>query len=81
MLHCLEQIRHVNLPELTDQEIYDDPRGVTAAPLRSSSDDPWQERETQEAKQVWETLLKPKTIQRGAHSYFSVVTKREDIPK
>jgi hypothetical protein len=81
MLHCLEQVRDVNLPDLSDAEVYDVPRGVTSAPLRNSRDDVWREEEQQEAKQVWETFLKHKTIQRGAHSYFSVVTKLEDAPK
>lgn len=81
MLHCLEQVRHVSLPELTDEEVYDVPRGVTAAPLRNSRDDVWEKKDQEEAKQVWESLLHKKTIQRGAHSYFSVVTKRDDVPE
>jgi len=79
MLHCLEQVRDTELPELSDEQVYDVPRGVTAAPLRSSSEDSFKEEEAEEAKQVWNSLLKPKTKQRGAHSYFSVVTKREKV--
>ena len=81
MLHCLEQVRDTELPDLTDEQVYDIPRGVKAAPLRNSSKDGFKEEEKEEAKQVWETLLKPKTKQRGAHSYFSVVTKREVVEK
>lgn len=82
MLHCLEQVRDTNLPDsLSDEQVYDVPRGVTAAPLRSASNDAYKEEEAEEAKHVWETLLKPKTKQRGAHSYFSVVTKREAVRK
>lgn len=81
MLHCLEQVREVNLPNLSDEDVYDVPRGVTAAPLRSATTDAFAEEEEKEAKQVFESLLKPKTMQRGAHAYFSVVTKREVVPK
>ena len=80
MLHCLEQVRDVSLPDLSDAEVYDVPRGVTAAPLRNSRD-VWREEEQKEAKQVWKSLLKHKIVQRGAHSYFSVVTKLEVAPK
>lgn len=81
MLHCLEQVRDTELPELSDEQIYDVPRGVTAAPLRDSSSDAFKEEEKEEAKQVWHSLLKQKTKPRGAHSYFSVITKRQVIPK
>jgi hypothetical protein len=81
MLHCLEQVRHVSLPDLSDEEVYDMPRGVTEAPLRNSKNDVWEKKDQEEAKQVWEMLLQNKTIQRGAHSYFSVVTKRDDVPE
>jgi hypothetical protein len=81
MLHCLEQVQDISLPELSNEEVYDVPRGVTAAPLRNSRNDIWENKDQEEAKQVWETLLQNKTIQRGAHSYFSIVTKREEVPE
>lgn len=78
MLHCLEQIKKVDLPELSEREIYDVPRGVTAAPLRQSDDsDPLRPVEEQEASQVWNSLLKPKTLKRNGANYFSIVTKRD----
>jgi hypothetical protein len=81
MLHCLEQVRDTELPDLTDEEIYDVPRGVTAALLRNSSTDDFKEEEKEEAKQIWDSLLKPKAKSRGAHSYFSVITKRQVVSK
>lgn len=80
MLHCLEQVRDTKLPAtMSDADVYDVPRGVTAAPLRSSSDDYYTKEEAEEAKQVWESLLKPKTKQHGAHSYFSVIVAKQDV--
>ena len=36
-----------------------------------------EEYDKRQAQQVWENLLKPKTIRRGGgHEYFSIVTQR-----
>mmetsp|Transcript_22687 Transcript_22687/g.31675 ORF Transcript_22687/g.31675 Transcript_22687/m.31675 type:complete len:180 (-) Transcript_22687:315-854(-) len=80
MLHCLEQIKKVDLPEMSDREIYDIPRGVTATPLRSKTDSLRPEEET-EARRIFDEYLSPKTVQRNDSSYFSIVTKRDKISK
>mmetsp|Transcript_20572 Transcript_20572/g.29038 ORF Transcript_20572/g.29038 Transcript_20572/m.29038 type:complete len:176 (+) Transcript_20572:268-795(+) len=80
MLHCLEQIKKVELPEMDDREIYDIPRGVTAAPLRSKTDSLRPEEE-REAKRIFDEYLSPKTVQRNDSSYFSIITKRDRISK
>eukprot|EP00521_Asterionellopsis_glacialis_P016352 CAMPEP_0195301418 /NCGR_PEP_ID=MMETSP0707-20130614/29249_1 /TAXON_ID=33640 /ORGANISM="Asterionellopsis glacialis, Strain CCMP134" /LENGTH=145 /DNA_ID=CAMNT_0040364351 /DNA_START=227 /DNA_END=664 /DNA_ORIENTATION=- len=80
MLHCLEQIKKVDLPEMSDREIYDVPRGVTATPLRSKTDSLRPEEEI-EARRIFDEYLSPKTIQHNGSSYFSIVTKRDKISK
>ena len=59
----------------SSKEIYDDVRGVTSAPLRESVGDPLQDVDTQQAQQVWETLLQPKTRRQGGQQYFCIKTK------
>lgn len=78
MMHYLEQVKSVELPEMTPEEIYDAPRNLTAAPVRkaaaatTSNDDA-------EAAQVLEQLLRQKATTVGAHQYFAVVTKKEEV--
>ena len=74
MIHFLRQLGRVKGRTMTACDIYDIPRGVTKAPLRTGVATP---NETKEAKQVYKSLLQPKTIQQGGHEYFSVVTKIE----
>jgi Asp-tRNA(Asn)/Glu-tRNA(Gln) amidotransferase C subunit len=75
MIHFLRQLERVKGRTMTACDIYDIPRGVTKAPLRTGVATP---NETKEAKQVYKSLLQPKTIQQGGHEYFSVVTKIEE---
>ena len=65
-----------------DAAVYDVPRGVKHISFRSSSEeenDGDEGKEAEESKQVWESLLKPKTTAVGAHNYFVIATQRESI--
>ncbi len=80
MLYMMHVVETVTLPELTDEEIYDVPRGVKHTPLRSHEDTDAHhsriEDEAREAQEVWTSLLHPKTVHLGGHSYFRIVTKQ-----
>jgi len=56
--------------------IYDKVRGVKEIPLRKGiNDDLLQEQDADQARKVWETLLRAKTIRRGGgHVYFAIKT-------
>ena len=77
MIHMIRQVQDFAQQDetpLTDADTYDRPRGVEAIrPMSTERDD----REEIEAKQVWESLLKPKTTAVGAHSYFVIATNRK----
>ena len=78
MMHMIHQISEFSCPEmdsLTDADIYDAPQGVTETMVRRSSK-PTQSDE-EEAKQVWESYLKPQTKIVGAHTYFEIATRQE----
>jgi hypothetical protein len=85
MLHMIRQVQgfaETAEESLTDADIYDRPRGVRAAPVRGVHGDENEARvtlEQEEARQVWETLLKPKTTALGSHSYFVIATHREEM--
>lgn len=77
MMACLNQVNSIDLPDMTDAEIYDMPRGLTAgAPVRKSATA--SKAEEAEAKEVWDKLLSQKVTKRGSHDYFAIVTKKED---
>lgn len=59
-------------------DIYDVPRGVTEAPVRVDDNNSSVESDMQD---TWESLLKPKTVRVGAHSYFSAKTKESPNKK
>lgn len=78
LMHVIEQVQSFDHgdSELTDADIYDKPRGVTVAPLRE--DETEQDEQLDEtAKKVWDSFLEPNTTKKGAHSYFSIDTKRK----
>ena len=84
MLHMIQQVQDFaseTETSLTDADIYDRPRGVTAAPVHQAEadtkDDENNHLEAEEAQKVWESFLKPKTTAVGNYSYFVVPTKRE----
>ena len=94
MMHMIQQVQ-APLPEhemehLTDADIYDVPRGVTAAPVRREPDSSTitdaatvtvtasTSNKAHQRPQWWDSLLKPKTTMVGAHSYFAVCTQRDD---
>ncbi|KAL3929973.1 MAG: hypothetical protein SGBAC_011972 [Bacillariaceae sp.] len=58
-------------------QIYDLVRGVTTAPLRKSPEkDHLQAQDGEIAKDVWESMLQPKTKRMGGrHEYFAIQTK------
>lgn len=75
MMHMIQQVQSFQSREqLTEFDLYDRPRGVTAAPVRDNS---MSEKEETEGKRVWESFLKHKTTRVGAHSYFAIATKME----
>jgi hypothetical protein len=76
MIHMIQQVQDfaTDTAGLTDEHIYDRPRGVTSAPVRRTSSTT---EEDQEAEQVWDSLLKPKTTPVGAHPYFVIATNIE----
>ena len=76
MLYCMEQVRNVKLPDMTAEEIYDAPRGLTAAPVRKANEATAAQEE--EAQQVRKELLQSKGTKYGGHEYFSIITKREE---
>ena len=76
MLHMIQTIQSVNVAEnLTDIDLYDVPRGLADTPKRPSLADKDAERLDEEAKQVYDSILKPKTTRIGGHEYFAIVTK------
>ncbi|KAI2494952.1 hypothetical protein MHU86_19553 [Fragilaria crotonensis] len=76
MLHCMEHVMSIDLPDMTAEEIYDAPRRLTAAPVRKEIKATDEEKE--EAKQVWKELLQCKTIKYGGHEYFAIDTMKTD---
>jgi hypothetical protein len=81
VMHMIHRISEFSCPEmdsLTDADIYDAPRGVTETPVRHASSKP-SPGEEQQARQVWESYLKHKTKQLGAHSYFEIATRQEVV--
>jgi hypothetical protein len=75
MLHCLEYVKQIDLPELTVEEIYDHPRGLTTAPFRKATVASSMERE--EASNVRRELLQKKMKAIGGHYYFIIETDVE----
>jgi len=81
MLHMIRAVSFVvpnsnqnnTVTPLSTADLYDVPRGVTAAPVRTDKEP---SRDEQEMKHVWKSLLQPKTKRVGAHSYFGIVTAR-----
>jgi len=63
--------------------IYDTVRGVKAIPLRKGiDDDPLQDRDATQAREVWESFLRPKTIRKGgSHVYFAIETNENKLCK
>jgi hypothetical protein len=93
MMHMIQQVQSP-LPaheteHLTDADIYDVPRGVTAAPVRREQDTTNTDAtitssttpKSHQRPEWWESLLKPHTTTVGAHSYFAVCTQRDDENK
>jgi hypothetical protein len=92
MMHMIQQVQSLlpgnEMEHLTDAAIYDVPRGVTCAPVRRPEDTSNQDATTSSttphnAAQPnrpawWESFLKPHTTTVGAHSYFAVVTQRDE---
>lgn len=76
MLHCMEQVKSVKLPDMTAEEVYDAPRGLTAAPVRKASEA--SPVEVEEAQQVWQSLVQSKLTKHGGHAYFSIDTLKDD---
>ncbi|KAL7528580.1 hypothetical protein ACHAWF_002616 [Thalassiosira exigua] len=65
--------------DLTDEEIYDAPRGLGSAPLRSAEDgDDWSTRDAAEARAVMRSEgVRSKTVtSEDGETLFSVITKR-----
>ncbi|CAB9523346.1 expressed unknown protein [Seminavis robusta] len=78
MMHMIEQIQSLQLDEnvaLSEEDIYDRPRGVTSAPLRDANE---REDTLETTNNLWASFLQPKTTKFGAHDYFSIETKREN---
>ena len=72
----------IHLANLSDEDIYDVPRGVEAgAPTRSDVSRTETENFTPtqsvaEAEQVWRSVLEPKTKLVGGHQYFVIATSK-----
>ncbi len=78
MLNCLHQVQSVRKDTtMTTAEIYDVPRGVTKAPMRTGEATA---AENCEAEQVFNSMLRPKTIKVGSHDYFAVATSKKAAP-
>ena len=79
MMHMIQQVVDSGIElETVDPDgnlLYDSVRGVEKAPLRSSSmEDPLQEPDSKQAKQVFDALLRPKTKPLGGQVYFRIHT-------
>lgn len=92
-MHMIQQVQaplpDTEMEDLTDADIYDVPRGVTAAPVRREEDTSMDNSTADAAvtssspkphqrPEWWDSLLKPKTTTVGAHSYFAVCTQRDE---
>lgn len=80
MLHMIQQVREFQAKQEVQVDhkngaIYDCHRG-NGAPSPVRNDDEDNTTEEREAKQVWESFLKPHTIAVGAHSYFIIATDK-----
>ena len=78
MLHMVRQVQSMSMTlpaSLTSVEIYDDVRGVTAAPLRDVQDPLLEQQDSKEAQQVYKSMLQPKTKRLGGTEYFAIKTK------
>ena len=82
MLHMVRQVQSMSMSmsmtlpaSLTSVEIYDDVRGVTAAPLRDVQDPLLEQQDSKEAQQVYKSMLQPKTKRLGGTEYFAIKTK------
>mmetsp|Transcript_24686 Transcript_24686/g.60655 ORF Transcript_24686/g.60655 Transcript_24686/m.60655 type:complete len:209 (-) Transcript_24686:582-1208(-) len=88
MLHMIDQVTQYSNDDDDNVEnqgednpaaaqIYDVVRGVTKAPLRTSTDH-LQAEDGEIAKDVWENMLQPNTKRMGGrHEYFAIQTKTE----
>jgi hypothetical protein len=79
MMHMVEQVSAYSSAHMDADEIYDEVRGVTAAPLRSSNNSTTtDDDDREEAANVWQSQLQPNTIKvGGSHEYFVITTKEE----
>mmetsp|Transcript_24822 Transcript_24822/g.36731 ORF Transcript_24822/g.36731 Transcript_24822/m.36731 type:complete len:166 (-) Transcript_24822:58-555(-) len=80
MLHCVAQVNSVDISGESEQDLYDNPRGMTSAPTRAlctnrNADKYLQEEET---KLVWDNYLQPRTTKHGDHKYFAIVTQKSE---
>ena len=76
-MHMIQQVVDSDIELETEDPdgnlLYDSVRGVEKAPLRSSSmEDPLQEVDSEQAKQVFDSLLRPKTKPLGGQVYFRI---------
>ena len=83
MMHMIQQVVDSDIElEMEDPDgnlLYDSVRGVEKAPLRSNSvDDPLQEVDSKQAKQVFDSLLRPKTKPLGGQVHFRTHTDDND---
>jgi hypothetical protein len=83
MMHMIQQVQSpllgTEMDHLTDAAIYDVPRGVTSTPVRRAEDASSTPTAPQPGRpEWWESLLKPHTTTVGAHSYFAVITQRDE---
>ena len=82
MLHMVDQVSSYKFKEgdvvVDNDAIYDEVRGVTAAPLRKTAEeDSMQQADQEQAEMVWKNLLQSKTTRKGGgHEYFAIQTKQ-----
>lgn len=80
MMHMIAKVQSFQSDDwdaLSDVDLYDKPRGVTAAPLREDVEESSDHRRDEIAEHVWDSFLKPNTAQVGAFNYFSIETKKD----
>mmetsp|Transcript_22628 Transcript_22628/g.47686 ORF Transcript_22628/g.47686 Transcript_22628/m.47686 type:complete len:234 (+) Transcript_22628:39-740(+) len=66
-------------PQLTDEQIYDAPRGLKKIPIRIETEDDWKLHDAGESKAVMQSegvTSKMEKEENGEQMFFSVITKR-----
>lgn len=81
MLHCIDQVENLDLIDASEQDLYDNPRGLKCAPARPPYSGPNNKShdEEEEANLVWDNYLHSRTTKHGDHEYFEIITQKLEL--